>query len=79
MLAAQIEVDNGNSPSLRSLHAAVLASLLASELAVRLIVVILPRGEAESVKQLEEAANAARRRLEQVELGLAEGGDEWRR
>ncbi len=60
------------------LEAAVYANLLATELAVQLIASFLPRGDEMAVELFDAAAEQARRRLERVELALAEGEQAWR-
>ena len=78
LIAAQVQAEEQGVPSPESLHAAVLACLLATELAVQLLIRVVPGGEREALAAVDRAADQARNRLDQVEMFLAAGERGWR-
>lgn len=79
ILAEQIRDEESPTATPASLQAAVFTTLIVSELAVRLIASFLPEGEDAVVRNLNPAAEEARKHLERVELSMKEAEAGWLR
>ena len=75
---AQVQAEEGPGPTLQTLHAGVLAALLAAELGVQLLTRLVPGGERQVSESTEDAAEQARLRLDEVERILGAEEANWR-